>query len=112
MWEDRYCPRCIMGQKIQNIEETPRPVWPKCGKIIFYDPKLVATVVAQDDGKGFMVRGATEPYLGFWGFSVDYVHASKVVEETSGREVYEETGTIVSITGLLGLFFQQREHAV
>lgn len=59
-----------------------------------------------------MVRRATEPYLGFWSFSVDYVHPGKVVEEAAAREVFEETGTIVSITGLLGLFSQQGEHAI
>ena len=63
--------------------------------------------MAEDGGKAFMVRRATESSLGFWSFPVDYVDRGKVVEEAAARE----TGTIVSITGLLGLFSQQGSHA-
>ena len=51
-----------------------------------------------------MVRRATEPGLGLWSLPGGYVDRSEVVEQAAEREVLEETGLTVKVTGLVGVF--------
>ena len=110
--EERYCPRCTALLKVQDTHGTQRPVCPQCGKVIYYDPKLVATVVVERDGKVLMVRRATEPGIGLWSFPGGFVDRGEVVEVAAAREVLEETGLRVDITGLVGLFSQEGQPVV
>ena len=110
--EDRFCPRCTAPLEVRNAHGTERPVCPHCGTIIYYDPKLVATVVIEDAGKVLMVRRATEPGLGLWSFPGGYVDRGEVVERAAAREVLEETGFKVDIRGLVGLFSEESHPVV
>ena len=107
MEEDRFCPRCTTPLEARNTHGAERPVCPACGTIIYYDPKLVTTVVVEDEGKVLMVRRATEPGLGLWSFPGGYVDRGEVVERAAVREVLEETGFRVNIGGLVGLFSEE-----
>ena len=102
--DDRYCPRCASALEVRNAHCTRRPVCPSCGNVLYYDPKLAATVVVPCGGQILMVRRNTEPGLGLWGFPGGYVDRGENVEQAAAREVREETGLEVEITGLIGLF--------
>jgi 8-oxo-dGTP diphosphatase len=104
MEEDKYCPRCGMALEMKDAQGSPRPTCPRCGKVIYYDPKLAATVVVEKDGKVLMVRRLTQPGLGLWSLPGGYVDRGEVVEHGAAREVIEETGLQVDIVGLIGLF--------
>jgi 8-oxo-dGTP diphosphatase len=51
-----------------------------------------------------MVRRANQPGYGLWSMPGGYVDRGEVVEEAAAREVREETGLIVRIEHLIGLF--------
>ena len=51
-----------------------------------------------------MVRRAIQPSYGLWSMPGGYVGRGEVVEEAAAREVQEETGLVVKIDGLVGLF--------
>lgn len=81
-----------------------RPVCSKCGKIVFYDPKVAATCVVERGGKVLLVRRGNQPGYGLWSMPGGYVDRGEVVEEAAAREVVEETGLVVEVGQLVGLF--------
>ena len=108
----KYCSRCGASLEMRDVHGTSRPSCPQCGKILFYDPKLAATAVVEQDGKILMVRRLTEPGLGLWSLPGGYVDRGEVVEQAAAREVLEETGLQVDITSLIGLFSEDGQPVV
>ena len=101
---DRYCPGCATALEPKNIEGNDRPVCPGCGRIIYYDPKVTAVTVVEKDSKVLLVRRGTEPGIGLWSLPGGYVDRGEVVEAAAQREVLEETGLEVKVSGLVGVF--------
>ena len=92
---------------MKEVNGAQRPRCPSCGRVIYYDPKLAATVVVERDDRVLMVRRAIQPGIGLWSLPGGYVDRGEVVEKAAAREVLEETGLHVNITGLLGLFSEE-----
>lgn len=102
--DDRFCPSCASPLEEKEVAERQRPVCPKCGRVVFYDPKVAATCIVERDGKLLLVRRGNEPGYGLWSLPGGYVDRGEVVEEAAAREVMEETGLEVEIENLIGLF--------
>lgn len=107
MEEATFCPRCSARLEMKEVNGAQRPRCPECGRVIYYDPKLAATVVVERDDRVLMVRRAIQPGIGLWSLPGGYVDRGEVVEKAAAREVLEETGLHVNITGLLGLFSEE-----
>ena len=105
--KDRYCPQCAAPLEVRHIHGVNRPVCSGCGRILYYDPKLAASVIVDKEGKVLMVRRATEPGLGLWSFPGGYVDRGEVLEEAAARELWEETSLKAEITGLIGIFSER-----
>ena len=88
----------------QVREGRARPVCTKCDAVFFLDPKVVAGVITEIDGKLLMVCRNTEPGLGKWTFPAGFVDRGEVVEAAAIREVNEETGLDVEVAGLIGVY--------
>lgn len=103
---DQFCPGC--GSLLERPETSgkPRPFCAKCRRVIYYDPKVAAVVVVARDNRILMVRRANPPGYGLWSVPGGYVDRGEVVEAAAAREVQEETGLVVKIGGLLGIFSQ------
>ncbi len=104
MDSDRYCPSCSGPLEMRDTQGLLRPVCPNCGRVIYYDPKVAATAVVEQEEKVLMVRRLVQPGLGLWSLPGGYVDRGEVVEQAAAREVLEETGLHVEIIGLVGLF--------
>ena len=104
--EDKFCPGC--GSPLERTETAGkiRPACADCRRVIYYDPKVAAVVVVAREGRILMVRRANQPGYGLWSVPGGYVDRGEVVERAAAREVQEETGLVVEIAGLLGLFSQ------
>lgn len=63
-------------------------------------------MVCQDD-QVLLVRRATEPWLGFWDVPGGFCDAGEHPRDTALREVREETGLDVELTGLLGMWIDE-----
>ena len=85
------------------VQGTDRPVCPRCGRVIYHDPKVAAGAVVEHDGRVLMVKRGTEPGMGLWSLPGGYVDRGEVVESAAEREVLEETGLQVKVTGLVGV---------
>ena len=107
MEEATFCPRCGARLETKEVNGAQRPRCPKCGRVIYYDPKLAATVVVERDGRALMVKRAIQPGMGLWSLPGGYVDRGEVVEKAAAREALEETGLQVEITGLLGIFSEE-----
>ena len=106
MEEARFCPRCSARLEMREVNGAQRPRCPDCGRVIYYDPKLAATVVVERDDRVLMVRRAIQPGIGLWSLPGGYVDRGEVVEKAAAREVLEETGLQVDITGR-GIFSEE-----
>ena len=72
--------------------------------MVYYDPKLAAACVIERDGKTLMVRRAVQTGYGLWSMPGGYVDRGEPVESAAAREVREETGLLVEVGQLIGLF--------
>ena len=102
--EIRFCQRCGAGLATKTFEGVTRPYCPRCGHIVFLDPKLAAVVLASSQDRLVLVRRAIEPAMGRWSFPSGYVDRGEVVEHAARREVKEETDLEVALDGLVGLY--------
>ena len=100
----KFCPRCTAPLGAQDIEGTDRPVCTACGRVVYHDPKVTAATVVERGGEVLMVRRGTEPGMGLWCLPGGCVDRGEVVERAAEREVMEETGLQVNVTGLVGVF--------
>ena len=101
---DIFCAGCGARLALRQHEGHTRPVCPDCGRVVYYDPKLAATCVIQRDGKTLMVRRAVQTGYGLWSMPGGYVDRGEPVEDAAAREVREETGLVVQVGQLIGLF--------
>ena len=107
MPEDKFCAGCGIPLELRSLEGSVRPVCPRCGRVVYYDPKVAATAVVERAGLVLMLRRAVETGYGLWSLPGGYVDRGEVVEQAAAREVLEETGLQVEIGGLVGLFSEE-----
>jgi len=72
--------------------------------VVYYDPKIAATAIVERQSRVLMLRRANQTGYGLWSLPGGYVDRGEVVEEAAAREVEEETGLVVQIDALVGLF--------
>lgn len=100
-----YCRECAAPLEVRDL--TPierRPVCTGCGRIEYIDPKLAAAVVVSDGEGIVLVRRAIEPGYGKWAVPGGFVDRGEEVPRAAMREVMEEIGVEVELTGLLGIY--------
>src|SRR5205085_4169922 len=89
-----------------------RPTCPTCGFIHYLDPKVAVAVVIGDDDGVFLGKRCIDPGSGLWSFPAGYVNRGELLEEAAVREVLEELGLAVRLTGLVGAYSELGEAVV
>ena len=102
-----YCPRCTTPLEDKFVYNATRSTCPRCGFILFLEPKLVAVVVIQREKTVLLGRRNMEPERGKWSFVSGYIDRGEKVEDAALREVKEETNLDVRLDELLGIFSEQ-----
>ena len=108
----RFCPQCAAPLRRRVAFGRRRQVCPKCGYILFNDPKVAVGVLAQRRGQLLLVRRDIEPHIGEWSFPSGYVDAGEVLEDAAIRETKEETGLDVRIDRLIGAYSTAGERVI
>jgi 8-oxo-dGTP diphosphatase len=107
----RFCPQCGGHLREEVVQGRSRPVCEGCGSVFWVDPKVAVAVLIPWEQGVLLGRRAIDPGMGLWSFPSGYVDRGEVLEEAACREVLEETGLDVKITGLVGVY-SQRDKAV
>jgi 8-oxo-dGTP diphosphatase len=102
-----FCPACGTALVEQILDERPRGVCPACGWIYWRNAKPCAGALVIRNGKVLLVHRSIEPYLGYWDIPGGFCEVDEHPAETAIREVREETGLEIDLTGLLGLWMDE-----
>jgi thiamine-phosphate pyrophosphorylase len=97
----RYCPRCATKLEESVVRYHRRLACPACGYVFYLTPAPVTCVVVEKDGAVLLVRRRYPPKAGDWCLPAGFVEVDESPAESAVREVEEETGLAVAITGLV-----------
>jgi ADP-ribose pyrophosphatase YjhB (NUDIX family) len=100
----RFCPRCGTPLEPRNDHGSVRPTCPSCGFIHYRNPVPAAGVILVDGGGVLLVKRRFDPRAGAWCLPAGFMEAGETPEQTAVREVREETGLDVALTGLFGVY--------
>jgi len=103
----RYCAWC--GGRLvaaAGLNQGGAPFYcMSCGQAVYEDPKLaVAVIVETGEGVLLLRRAQRDGAHGKWILPGGHVDRGEVVPEAAVREVAEETGLTVELTGLLNVY--------
>ncbi|MDA1189943.1 MAG: NUDIX domain-containing protein [Chloroflexi bacterium] len=108
----KFCQHCGNRLSEASIEGKTRQHCAECGHVVFLDPKLAAVVLIGEERRLLMVKRGVEPALGAWAFPSGYVDRGESVEQAAVREVQEETGLVVELNTMVGLYSRAESHVV
>ncbi|NLE51931.1 MAG: NUDIX hydrolase [Chloroflexi bacterium] len=98
-----FCQVCGAAMIDANRFGKLRRTCPACGYIHFDDPKVAAVVFIERDGAVLLVQRAVDPERGKWALPAGYIDYGEHPAEAAIREVHEETGLEIAISGLLAV---------
>src|SRR5689334_4545784 len=104
MTQPVYCPRCGALMERRVVDDRERDVCPACGFIFYRNPVPAVGVLVALDGRIVMVRRRYEPRAGCWALPAGFMELGESAEDAAIRECHEETGLLVRIDHLLGVY--------
>lgn len=115
----QFCPNCGAPVVEREIDHYRRRVCSRCGKILYRNPVPAAGCVVER-GSGsrtevLLARRKFEPWKDHWYVPSGFVEYGDDVEATARREIQEETGLIVELGPLFGVysyFDDPRQHGI
>src|SRR5436305_2057507 len=95
----RFCPFCAapLGRVVDGVQACPG-----CGRPFYHNAAPCAAVLVEDAGRVLMARRAVDPGAGLWDLPGGFCGPEEAPEETAVRELWEETGAQVTVTGSPG----------
>ncbi len=102
----RFCPRCAGRLETRTLKggDPERLVCEACGFVFYLGPKLVVGAIFELDGGVVLIQRSIEPGYGKWTFPGGFVERGEVAEAAAMREVLEESGIEIEVTGIVGLY--------
>jgi ADP-ribose pyrophosphatase YjhB (NUDIX family) len=100
--EIRFCSAC--GAELPS---TPPVTCTACGVGHYRNPKPCANAIVLDGDRVLLARRAYEPWKDMWATPGGFVEAGEHPIETLEREVLEETGLRVKVTGYIGVWVDE-----
>ena len=97
----RFCSACGAALVDRFADGRERRWCASCRQVVYENPVPAAAVVVRRPGEVLLCRRSIEPYAGSWTLPAGYQEIDETIESTAVREVREETGLVVRLTGLL-----------
>jgi 8-oxo-dGTP diphosphatase len=110
-----FCAACGAPMVEREIDHYPRSVCTSCNKIHYRNPVPAAGCVVERNSRLLLARRKFEPWRGYWYIPSGFVEYGDDVENTARREVQEETGLVVELGPLFGIysyFDDPRQHGI
>jgi 8-oxo-dGTP diphosphatase len=123
MSKPSFCPTCG-GQLVEReINHYLRSVCTRCGRTVYRNPAPAAGCIVEaapavaggDRAKILLARRRFEPWKDHWYVPSGFVEYGDDVEATAAREIREETGLIVEVGPVFGIysyFDDPRQHGI
>lgn len=111
----KYCPRCKTDLTIDEVDHVVRPHCPSCKFVYYQNPTPAAGAVLIKEGKILLVKRSIDPGRGNWCIPAGFCEWTEHPQQTAIREIKEETGLEIKITGFFDIFMgmdDPRTHAV
>lgn len=99
----KFCPQCKNDLDLSG----EFPYCKDCNLTIYKNSKPCSSVLIIKDGKVLMSKRGIEPYKGDWDTIGGFLKSGEHPEVGALREVMEETGLTIKITGLLGIYMDK-----
>lgn len=123
MSKPSFCPSCAGPLNEHEVNHYPRYVCTKCGKIVYRNPAPAAGCIVEQPATGpeahpakvLLARRKFEPWKDHWYIPSGFVEYGDEVEATAAREILEETGLIVEVGPVFGIysyFDDPRQHGI
>jgi ADP-ribose pyrophosphatase YjhB (NUDIX family) len=103
---DRFCSRCggLLETVARSEDNRLRQACATCGYIHYRNAKPCAGALVVCDGRVLLVKRVAQPFRGWWDIPGGFLEEDEHPEAGAIREVREETGLEVRLTGLLGFY--------
>jgi 8-oxo-dGTP diphosphatase len=95
----RFCSHCA-----SPLPGPPPVTCPACDTSHWLDAKPCAGALVTREGRLLLVRRAHEPWLGRWDVPGGFCGPREHPRDTAAREVREETGLVVRVGAVLGMW--------
>lgn len=99
-----YCPWCATELVIKITDGRERLRCPACDFIWYRNPIPAAGAIIQRDGNVLLVKRKYPPRVGDWCFPAGFMEYDESPVECCLRELLEETGLEIDITGLFWVY--------
>jgi ADP-ribose pyrophosphatase YjhB (NUDIX family) len=107
-----FCVNCGTPLEPKQVEGRELEGCPRCGFVLWHDPKVVTmVVVATDAGEVVMGRRGIEPGYGLWCLPGGFVNDDEHPAAAAARECQEEICAEVEIVSLLGVYHIEKRDA-
>jgi len=101
----KYCSECgqPVALTVPKGDHLPRFVCGTCGTIHYQNPRIVAGVVAEWQGRILLCKRAIEPRLGYWTIPAGFMENGETIMAAAAREAQEEALAQVDVGSLLAI---------
>jgi ADP-ribose pyrophosphatase YjhB (NUDIX family)/ribosomal protein S27AE len=96
----KFCPRCATALVDGDVRGHERLSCPNCGYVFYLTPAPVTCVIVEREGAILLVRRRFPPSVGKWCLPAGFIEQMESPQESAVREVKEESGLDVEITGI------------
>jgi 8-oxo-dGTP diphosphatase len=99
-----FCLMCGSQLEPKLIEDREREICPSCGWIYYEQYKVSAGVRIEKDDCLLLVQRGIEPWKHTWYMPAGFMEINEELEQAAAREAFEETGLLVKILDLAGVY--------
>jgi ADP-ribose pyrophosphatase YjhB (NUDIX family) len=99
-----FCPKCGSPLTSRLIDHHERLVCTWCAFIFYQNSKPCVGALIVNQDKLLLIKRAEDPFKGYWDIPGGFLEAGEHPEAGAIREIHEETGLLIQLENILGIF--------